>query len=238
MVEIRSTTAVRLTLIGAFELRCEGERLPLPASAQRLIAFVALHDHPLLRLHVAGALWLETAENRANANLRSALWRVHRTGYDLVESANRQLRLAPSVSVDFREVTLLAHRLLKGQELSTDLDVDEGALSDDLLPDWYEDWVLIERERFRQLRLAALEELCDRRLVFGRRGQALEAALTAVAAEPLRESAQRMLIKVHLADGNYGEAIRQYRLYREQLNSELGLAPSQQIETLVHGLMR
>jgi DNA-binding SARP family transcriptional activator len=47
-----------------------------------------------------------------------------------------------------------------------------------------------------------------------------------------------VLIKVHLAEGNYGEAMRQYRLYREQLNSELGLDPSPQIQTLVRCLMR
>ena len=31
----------------------------------------------------------------------------------------------------------------------------------ELLPDWYDDWVLLERERFRQLRLHALDALCD-----------------------------------------------------------------------------
>jgi DNA-binding SARP family transcriptional activator len=154
----------------------------------------------------------------------------------LVESTNGQLRLAPALSVDFREMTALAHRLLRGDALAADLEADEAALSRDLLPDWYDDWVLIEREQFRQLRLCALEALCERRVAAGRLGQALEAALAAVAGEPLRESAQRTLIKVHLADGNYGEALRQYRIYRDRLNNELGLEPSPQIEELLDGL--
>jgi tetratricopeptide (TPR) repeat protein len=82
------------------------------------------------------------------------------------------------------------------------------------------------------------QALAAARLAAGRLGQALEAALAAVWGEPLRESAHRVLIKVHLAEGNYGEAMRQYRLYREQLNSELGLDPSPQIQALVRCLMR
>jgi DNA-binding SARP family transcriptional activator len=236
IVDIPPATGVRLALIDAFELRCEGEPLPLPPSAQRVIAFVALHDHPLLRDYVAAALWLETSDDRACANLRSALWRLHRPGHELIRSTSRQLSLAPAVSVDYRETTALAHRILCGSQ--SDDDFDEAVLFGDLLPDWYEDWVLIERERFRQLRLHALEALCERRMAAGRLRQALEAALAAVAAEPLRESAQRTLIKLHLAEGNYAEALREYQLYRELLNDRLGLEPSPQMQALVDELMR
>jgi DNA-binding SARP family transcriptional activator len=238
IVDIPPVTGVRLALIDAFELRCDGEPQPLPPSAQRVVAFVALHDHPLMRDYVAGALWLETSEDRAYANLRSALWRLRRPGYELVRSTSRQLCLAPAVSVDYRETTALAHRLLSGSRSDDDFDFDEAVLFGDLLPDWYEDWVLIERERFRQLRLHALEALCERRMAAGRLRHALEAALAAVAAEPLRESAQRTLIKLHLAEGNYAEAVREYRLYRELLNDQLGLEPSPQMQALVHELMR
>lgn len=237
VIEIRSASDVRLGLLDTFELRCEGEFMPLPTSAQRVIAYLALHDHPLLRVHVAGTLWLETPEDRACANLRSALWRLHQPGYELVRSTRRQLSLAPFVSVDYRETTALAHRLLADSDPDTPIDVDEAALCADLLPDWYEDWVLVERERFRHLRLNALEALCERRLATGRFRQALEAALAAVVGEPLRESAQRTLIKVHLAEGNYAEAVRQYRLYRALLQDRLGLEPSPQMEALVAGLM-
>ena len=237
VVEVQYATGVELALLDAFELRCEGEPMPLPTSAQRVIAFVALHDHPLLRVHVAGTLWLETSQDRACANLRSALWRLHKPGYELVLSTHRELCLAPLVSVDYRDATALAHRLLSDDYADTDVDFDEAALSADLLPDWYEDWVLIERERFRQLRLHALEALCERRMAAGRLHHALEAALAAVAGEPLRESAQRTLIKVHLAEGNSAEAVRQYRLYRELLDDQLGLEPSPQMEALVGDLM-
>jgi len=60
-------------LLRAFELRCGGEIVPLPMSAQRLLAFLALHDQFLFRSCVARTLWLEASDDRANACLRSVL---------------------------------------------------------------------------------------------------------------------------------------------------------------------
>ena len=60
-----------LSLLNAFELRCDGEVVGLPISAQRLLAFLALHERPLLRPYVAGTLWLEANDERAGASLRS-----------------------------------------------------------------------------------------------------------------------------------------------------------------------
>jgi DNA-binding SARP family transcriptional activator len=54
-----------------------------------------------------------------------------------------------------------------------------------------------------------------------------------MAAEPLRESAHRALIRVHLADGNAGEAIRQYRLCRRLLHERLGIEPTDRTKELI-----
>ena len=71
--ELRSagSTGTRLTLLNAFELVCHDVPVALPMSAQRLVAFLALHNRLLLRSFVAGSLWLDTPEERAHANLRS-----------------------------------------------------------------------------------------------------------------------------------------------------------------------
>ena len=131
----------------------------------------------------------------------------------------------------------MTHELLSQRSGARYLDLDDNELGGDLLPDWYDDWVLIERERLRQLRLHALEALAIRRLEAGRHGEAAGAALSAVSIEPLRESAQRVLIRVHLAEGNVGEAMRQYRSYKELILEELGLAPSEQIESLMRPIL-
>src|SRR5437667_422329 len=116
------------------------------------------------------------------------------------------------------------------------LELDASTFGADLLPDWYEDWVLIERERYRQLRLRALDALCERLTAADRLSDALDAGLAAVAGEPLRESAHRAVVRVHLAEGNVGEAIRQFRLCRRLLGEQLGIEPSERMQELIRSL--
>ncbi len=222
----------RVTLLNAFELSCRGAAVPMPMSVQRLVAFVALHPHPVLRPYVAGSLWPDTFDDRASANLRSGLWRLHHTGLSVIEAAGQHLRLHADVQVDLREAEALARRALD-DDCAEGLDLEPSVLARDLLPDWYDDWVLIERECFRQFRLQALDALCERLIQAGRLREALEAGLSSMAGEPLRESAHRALIRVHLADGNPGEAIRQYRFCRRLLRERLGIEPSNRIKELI-----
>jgi DNA-binding SARP family transcriptional activator len=226
---------VVLALLESFELRFRGRSVLLPRSAQRVLAFLALHDRLLVRDYVAGMLWLDATEDRAHASLRSALWRLGRPGFPLVEATSRHLRLASGVAVDLREATSLAHRLVDCAAEPKGLE-DCLPLCHDVLPDWYEEWVLVERERFRQLRLHALDALCEQLTAAGRFAPAIEAGMAAVAAEPLRESAHQRLIEAHLAEGNRGEAIRQYCLCRRLLRDRLGLRPSNQLASLVREL--
>ena len=207
----------------------------VPSTAQRLLAYLALSSRPVLRVRLAGVLWLKTPEDRACANLRSALWRLRRFGAGVVDASGERVCLGREVQVDVRGAIDLARRVLDGPVDEEVLDVDPAPLCRDLLPDWYDDWVLLEREHYRQLRLHALEALCDRYTRSGRLALAMEAGLASLAAEPLRESAHRAVISVHLAEGNVAEALRQYRIYRGLLQEHLGLEPSSQIEELVYG---
>ena len=225
--------AVELSLIGAFGLTSGGETIPLPESSQRLVAFLAVNARPVARAVVASSLWLDSAEERSGANLRSALWRLRRPGHPVVETTDKQLRLAPEVVVDAHELASKALRLLDGTPHESDVALDDDLLHGELLPGWYDDWVLMERERLRQLRIHALESLTDRLRAAGRYGQAVEAGLAAVTAEPLRESAHRALIRVYLAEGNESEALRQHDTYRRVLHDELDLEPSARMDELV-----
>ena len=225
-------------LLDGFQVRRDGEVVHLPMSAQRVIAFLAIRSHPMIRLHVAGSLWLDSPEERGFANLRSALWRIHRSGLAVVDSSCGALRLADGVHVDLHEATALAHRLIGSVPMGAGGDVDWLCLAGEVLPDWDDDWALVEREHFRNLSLQALESLCEHLTAQGRLRLALEVGLAAFAREPLRESAHRLLVRIYLADGNPFDAIRQFRLYRDLVRSRLGLEPSPQILELVHGLVR
>ena len=230
--------ARRLSLLGGFQLRCAGQDVAVSRSGQRLLALLALQGRPLERLWVAGTLWLDATEERAGASLRSALWRLPQPGGTaVVEASTTHLRLARDLAVDTLELLALADRL-ESPTGRGGHHPEPSALARDLLPDWYEDRVVLERERFRQLRLHALEALCARLTEAGRFGAAVQAGLAAVSGEPLRESAHRTLIHAHLAEGNPGEAVRQYHLYRRLLADELATEPSAAIRALVQPLLR
>jgi DNA-binding SARP family transcriptional activator len=229
-------TTLQLGLLRGFELRLNGELVHLPLSAQRVLAFLALHDRPLQRLYVAGTLWLDANEDRANGSLRTALWRLGRPSERLVDATTTHLALAEDVEVDVRVARAVAKSLIDGAPDACRAVPQALVGSGEILPDWYDDWVFMEREHFRQLRLHALEALCVEMTSEGRFAEATEAGLAAVDGEPLRESAHRALIAVHLAEGNPGEALRQYRFFRRLLKEQLGLEPSRLMADLMQAL--
>jgi DNA-binding SARP family transcriptional activator len=225
-------TAIRLSLLDAFELSIDGVRAEIPLTLQRLLAFLALHERPVLRDYVSGCLYNDVSTEQAAARLRADLGRLRPA---LVHATATHLRLAPEVSVDLREAIHGARTLLDPHSQVVDGDFEEFLLSGDVLPGWEDDWVLIERDRLRQLRLHALEALCARLTTAGRFAEAIDVGLAAVAADPLRESAHRVLIQAHLAEGNRAEAIRQCEAYREILWSGVRVSPSALLGALMAG---
>jgi DNA-binding SARP family transcriptional activator len=224
----------RLDLLGGFRLRHGEAAVRVQPNVQRLLAFLAIHGRPLQRLYVAGRLWTNSSQETANANLRTALWRLRHPDRGLVEVTAKDVALAASVVVDLREATALAQRVLAGRAQDGDVAALIGA--DELLPDLYDDWIVIERERFRQLRLHALERLCEQCRDAGRFADAVEAGLAAIATEPLRESAHRVLISSYVAEGNLSEARRDYRMYCNVARKQLGIEPSPRLRGLVRGV--
>jgi DNA-binding SARP family transcriptional activator len=235
-----SGSGPRVRLLDGFSLRVgdllsDGTRDDLPRGGQRLVAFLCLSRRPA-RSAVAGQLWPDVPEKQAHGSLRSALWRVGAVAPGLVDSTGGALSLSPDVRVDIRELCSWARR---ARDPRTDLDhlaPFPPALQADLLPGWYDDWVLLERERLRQLRLHALETLAARLAEDGRHAEAVDTAYLAVLTEPLRECAHRTLVRVHLAEGNATEALRAYVRYRDLVRVELGVAPTERFTRQVAGL--
>jgi DNA-binding SARP family transcriptional activator len=187
---------------------------------------------------VAGRLWLAGTEARAQASLRSALWRLRQaSAQPVVECTRTHLRLAPHVVVDVRRQIELARGLLGSAGATGEVD-DLALLEGELLPDWYDEWVLLERERLDQLRLHALETVAQRLVAAGRKAEGIEAAVLAVRADPFRETAQRALIEALAAEGNRCDALRQYERYRNLVRSKLDLEPSRDLQGLVEELRR
>ncbi|HEV2865884.1 MAG TPA: BTAD domain-containing putative transcriptional regulator [Allosphingosinicella sp.] len=195
-------------------------RLSLPA--RRLIAYLALRGRqPVARGVVSADLWPDCVDESGRANLRRALWHlpprwVAVMGDDLLLDAETDLARAEQA----------AGRALAGEPLSFE---EISLLSQDLLPGWHEEWALAAHERFRLLRVQALEAACRSMAAFGRHALATQAGAAAVAAEPLRESAAEALIDAHLAQRNRYEAVQCYRSLARRLDRELGVSPDQSL---------
>lgn len=223
----------RLTLLDCFQLEHAGRHVPTPNSAGRLIAFLGVRGRSS-RTEVAGTLWPDVPEPRAHASLRTVLWRLHRLAAAAPVVAGRDaLSLSPDLEVDVQTLEASARKVLGACG-----GVDPGAVEGwvfvgELLPGWYDDWVLFERERLRQLQLHTLEAAADRLTAAGRHAEAIEAALAAIRLEPLRESAARALIVAYLAEHNVVEAVRRFEYFRHGLATELGVSPTPALERLV-----
>jgi DNA-binding SARP family transcriptional activator len=223
-----------LCLLGGPHVLFGSRVIDVPDSSMRLLVFIALHPGRVDRRFAAGSLWPNGDDDRAAGNLRSALWRLKGTNVEILHAEKFALWLNPSTAVDLREIDHWAGRMIEGRVGAEDLRVPQlGGDAMDLLPGWYDDWVIFERERLRQRLLHALEAL-SRKLVDTRQyAEAIEVALMAVSGEPLRESAHRALLEAHFAEGNLGEARRLFRDYRSLIRKELGVEPGRELATLV-----
>jgi DNA-binding SARP family transcriptional activator len=223
--------AFQLQLLGRFLLRRADTSISLPMGPQRLLAFLAIQG-PAPRLVIMGTLWPHVGEQHARGSLRTAMWRLHRDAPGLVQSEGDMLALRAEVLVDIHAATESAQLILQHPH---QVSANRAFLyaRGDLLPNWYDDWVIFERERFRQVRLHALEALAGQLNARGLYVDALEAAIESIRIEPLRESAHRMIIAIHLAEGNAVEAVRQYRFFGDLLRAELGIEPSPKMADMI-----
>jgi DNA-binding SARP family transcriptional activator len=230
---------VKLSVLGSVRLAVCGQPAPAGESCQRLLVMLALKNRQVNRVHAAGLLWPEVSTGRANANLRSVIWRLQRCCENAVSATFSDVYLMPDVTVDLDEVSEVAGTLL---DRSADMDAEalKRALNcnffDDIAPGLYDwEWLEVERDRHRQLRLHAMEALSEQLVKAGWYGAAVDSALGAVRADAYRESAQQQLIRAYLAEGNRLEARRRYDAYRNLLRKELDLEPSEQFLRLLNG---
>ncbi len=223
-------------VLGGLSLTCAGRRLAVPPGSRRLLAYLALHPGGVDRRVAAGVLWPDVEDGRAAGNLRSALWRLQQVGCPLLVAEQSWLGLRGDVDVDLTRLEAWATRVLAHAPAPGDLGVDPGPIADlELLPGWYDDWVLTVRERLQLRLLHALEELSRLLRRAGRPAAAVEAMHVAVLAEPLRESGQRALIEAHQAAGDWIAARRQYDAFRSILRREIGVEPSAELTAVARG---
>jgi DNA-binding SARP family transcriptional activator len=236
-VDGRSGSPAELSLFGGFALRIHGQKISLPMHARRVLAYLSLNkmvEKDCDRQVLAERLWMDSSPDRSRASLRTAIWRIRSAADDLLLGDSERVALADSVRVDVHDFRRHAEQMLSDKAAYEPASLVPHLRSPaDLLPGWDEDWLLLTREQLRLLRLHALEHTARRMCERGLYAQAIDVLLCVVDEEPLRESAQAILIKAHLSAGNLADACRQYHRFRSNLWDELGLRPSPDLSRLV-----
>ena len=210
----------RVTVLGSFSVTAHGDPVSLSADARRVVAYLAVHRHPHSRTALAADLWPGVPGSAALLDAALA------DADALLVRADGTVALEPTVAVDLDEAMTVVRALaeLPGHPdtVPADLPSATALLAADVLPESSEPWLAVERERYRQIRLNALEELSSALTAAGRFADAVAAARAAVRTAPSRESARRALIEAHLAQGEITEAVAEYDEYQELLRSSVG----------------
>jgi DNA-binding SARP family transcriptional activator len=233
-----------LTVLGGFEGRLDGGR-PLRLAvrkAQALLAYLALppgQAHP--RDKLTALLWGGVSEARARASFRQALSTLRRAVGDgvLVQEGDRIALGAPAVDVD---AVRLEQELRAGghDRLESTVALYRGDLLAGLVLDEppFEEWLLAERERLRELALEGLARLLASQRTAGDFEAGVGTALRLLTIDPLQESVHRTLMRLYARLGRRGDALRQYRECLSVLRREVDAEPETETRQLYQEILR
>jgi DNA-binding SARP family transcriptional activator len=236
-------TQLDVRLLGGFQARLgAGPPLALPAKTQALLAYLALRPgagHP--RDKIAALLWGATSDAQARANLRHTVFTLRKAlDGSVLETDGHTIGLAPdAVDVDTSSFEqLVADGTPGALERAGDLyrgDLLEGLV---LAEPAFEEWLLAERERLRELAVEALTKLLAHRMREPETERAIQTAMRLLALEPLQEAVHRTLMRLYGRQGRRAAALKQYQTCVSVLQRELGAEPEKETRDLYQEMLR
>ena len=236
---------LELMLLGGFHARVvPGGAVDLPTrKAQALLAYLALPAGSLHRRDkLAGLLWGDMAKTQARGNLRKALFWLRQALADTevltVEGETVGLQ-AGAVSTDVGE---FERRVALGSAtaLAESADIYQGDLLAGLALQEppFEEWLVGERERLRQLLTEALARLLAHQREAGAVDSAIHTALKLLTLDPIQEQVHRTLMRLYAQAGRRGAALRQYQACVTVLERELRTQPDDATKALYREILQ
>lgn len=233
-------TAMQIDLLGGFAARL-GAGAPLRLKGRKtraLLAYLALKPgRPCARDELVGLLWGDRGDAQARASLRQALAELRRAlgaaHEDLLVAARDGVMLdAAGIDID---VAAFERLVDEGSPAALEraAELYRGDLLDGLgVRDAnFETWLRDERRRLHERACDALSRLFDHQ-ASGDGELAVATGRRLLALDPLRETAHRALMRLHLDRGERTLALKQYEACRELLARELGVSPEPETEAL------
>jgi predicted ATPase/DNA-binding SARP family transcriptional activator len=234
-------------LLGGFKARYgdqEISRFPTRKAAALLAYLAYYNDRSHTREELIDRFWPDLDLDAARHNLRQTLFSLRKclgpshnetplfTADRTTLQVNRERITTDVARFEQALQDVLAtpqESSLRQQSLITAADLYRG----ELLPGYYEEWIFTERERLAAACGQALRQLLAHFERSHALDRALETARRLIAMNYLDESAHRAVIRLQLANGNPGEARRQYETLVQLLRAELGVAPSPETYAVV-----
>lgn len=226
-------------LFGPFEVRVSGQPLPHLSfrKSQSVLALLALRPgREAERDWLAGLLWPDRSQASALHSLRNCLTDLRRA---LRAEAGRLRSPTPhtlTLELAGSFVDVLAFDVALARDEPGSLEEALSLYRGSLLEGCTEAWVFQERQAREQTYLAARETLAAHARAGGDAAAAERHLRAAVAADPLRESAQRSLMELLAAEGSYAAALMAYRELRLRLHGELNAEPDPETQSLFRRL--
>lgn len=242
---------LRISLFGDFKVERRGENpLRVTRTVRQLLAYLLLgRNRNHSRDVIVDVFWQDYPVRRARSCLNTTLWRLRRLLEPEGVSRGTYLLCSPSGEVRFNsesdlwlDVAVLDEGIrgiencsaqgadvVVAGKLRTALDVYAG----ELLEDMYDDWALVERERYRVAYLNGLAWLMRFHQTRREWDLSAECARKILRVDPLREEIHRELIRVLKESGRRTEAVRQFECCRRLLEEELGVEPMEETRILV-----
>ena len=230
---------LEVRLLGAFDVKSNGKAVAITSRpAQSLFAYLILSaGTPHRREKLAGMLWPDSLEETARDNLRHALWRVRKA---LPSKPAAEYLLADDLSIAFNASAEYWLDSTELEKLSENASADEliDVLSEyqgELLPGFYDEWVVLEREHLNSVfehkvaRLLAVLQGENRWL------DILDWGERWIKLGQKPEPAYRALMTAHAAKGDMSKVAATYERCVKSLR-EFGMEPSEQTRELYHNL--
>jgi len=230
---------LEIRLLGEFDVRLNGQPVEIPSRpAQSLLAYLALNPETKHRREkLAGLLWSDSEETNARSNLRHALWRLRK-------AIGEEYFDADKVTIAFKalEDCELDIYCLEGETMETEtvggLINAVSVYGGDLLPGFYESWVVLERERLRSAFEHVVQRLLDLLIEKGSWLEVLEWGERWIALGHVPEPAFRALMTAYSALGDSSGLAAVYQRCCDALKGELGVEPSEQTRSTYEWLTK
>jgi TolB-like protein/Tfp pilus assembly protein PilF len=236
--------ALEILLLGGFQMRKDGQVIDLPGRRERaLLAYLAMPaGESRSRDQLAGMLWSERGDKQARDSLKQAMLRLRK----VVEGTEPAVLLSDREFVSLNPAAVLIdvaqfERLIgegTAKTVAQAMTLYRGELLDGLevRDPSFEEWLIAERQRLRDLARDALAAVLARHMADDSRDQAMPVARWLVALDPLREDAHRALMRIYAEQGQTALALKQYQTCRDRLQAELGVKPEAETERLYQSI--